>query len=150
MDDAAGVGGGERSGHLRGDPRRLARRQRSRPAQDRGEVLAVDQLHHDERTAGILAVVVHADHVRMVELGDVLGLLAEAREEVRIAAVLRPEQLDGDVAIQLGVMRPEDGRHATLTEKLDQAVAPAEHGSDVGQAVFLLPHPASRWTRPES
>ena len=51
VDEPARVGGGERTRDARRDPGGLARRQRAAPAQDRREVLAVDELHDDERAA---------------------------------------------------------------------------------------------------
>ena len=42
-------------------------------ADDRREILAVDQLHDDERPGGVLAVVVHRDDVGVVQRGRVLA-----------------------------------------------------------------------------
>ena len=105
------------------------------PAQDRGEVLAVDELHDDERAGRVLAVVVDGDDVRVGERRGRLGLLAEAGEEVGVAQVLGAEELDGDVAAELGVAGPVDRRHAALSEQLDQPVATAEDRADLRQTV---------------
>ena len=67
------------------------------------------------------------------------GLVAEAGEEVRVAPELGAQQLDGDVAIELGVARPVDGRHAALPEELDQAIAPAQHAPDLGHGLLVSP-----------
>ena len=93
-----------------------------------GEVLALDELHDDERADGVGAVVVHGDHARVVQRRGRLRLVPEAVEEVRVGAVLGPQDLDRDVALELGVAGPVDRGHAALAEQLDEAVATAEDG----------------------
>ena len=66
-----------------GDPGGLGRRQRAVPPQDRGEVLAVDELHDDVRPRRVLAVVVDGDDVGVAQRRGVLRLLAEARARSR-------------------------------------------------------------------
>src|SRR5439155_8904821 len=133
MDDPALVGGVEGPGRLRGDPCRLARRQRPAPLDDRGEVLAVDQLHDDERPGGVLPVVVDRDDVRVVQRRRGLGFVAEPRAEVRVATVLRAEDLDGDVSVQLVVMAAIDPGHPALAEQLREPVAATEDRPDLRQ-----------------
>ena len=142
MDDAAGVRGRESASDAGPDARDLARRQRPAAAQDRREVLAVDQLHDDERAVRVLAVVVDGDDVRVVERGGRLGLLAEARGEVGVAQVLGSEELEGDVAAEPGVGGAVDGRHPAAAEELDQAISTAQDLSDLRQVVPL------RWWPP--
>ena len=67
MDDAARVGGRQGPGDLGGDPGGLARRERTGPPQDRRQVLAVDELHDDERPVLVLTEVVDGDDVGVVE-----------------------------------------------------------------------------------
>ena len=134
MDDPVRVGDLEGARRLGGDPGGLARRERPGPADDRGEVLALDELHDDERAGRVLAVVVDRDDVRVVQRGRVLGLLAEARAEVGVAAVLGAEQLDGDVAIELVVVAAVDRRHAALAEQLDEPIAATENRPDLRHA----------------
>ena len=126
VDDPPGVGGRQGAGDLRGDPGGLARRERPVPAHDRGQVLPVDELHDDERAVLVLAEVVDGHDVGMVERGGGERLLAEARAEVRIATVLGAEDLDRDVAIELGVVGAVDAGHAPLPEELHQPIPPAE------------------------
>ena len=111
VDEAPRVGRGERPGDGRADARDLARRQRAAPAQDGREVLAVDQLHDDVRAARVLAVVVDGDDVRVAERRRRLGLLPEARRELRVAQVLGAQELERDVATEPGVVRAVDRRH---------------------------------------
>ena len=123
----------EGPGDLGGDAGRLARRERPVPAQDRGEILAVDQLHDDERPVLVLAEVVHGHDVGMVQRRRGQRLLPEARAEVGIAAVLGAEDLDRDVAIELGVVGAVDGGHAPLPEELHQPIPPAQDAADLRQ-----------------
>ena len=144
VDDPPGVGRLEGSRGLGGDPGGLARRQRPGASDDRGEVLALDDLHDDERAGLVLAVVVDRDDVRVVERRRVLRLLAEARAEVGVPAVLGAKQLDGDVAIELAVVGPVDGRHAALSEQLDQPIPAAENRPEFRHACPPLCRPAGR------
>ena len=100
--------------------------ERAVAAHDRGQVLTVDELHDDERAVLVLAEVVDRDDVGVVERGGGQGLLAEAGAEVRIATVLGAEDLDRDVAIELGVVGAVDAGHAPLPEELHQSIPPAE------------------------
>ena len=61
VDEAPVVRGGERAGRLGDEPRRGARRQGAAPPDDRREVLALDELHDDERPDRVRAVVVDRD-----------------------------------------------------------------------------------------
>ncbi len=82
--DAALVGLLERLRDLAGDVDRLVDRQRA-ALQALGEILARDQLEHQERGAvGFLEPVDRRD-VGVVERGEQLGLALEARETLRVA-----------------------------------------------------------------
>jgi hypothetical protein len=72
---------------------------------------------------------------------------SEARREIRVAQVLRPEQLDRDVAARAAVGRPEDRRHAALSEQLDEPVAAAQRrpiSANVSPSCGAGPSPARR------
>ena len=139
VDDAADVRRVEGLRDLGGHAGGLARRERPVLAQDRGEVLAVDQLHDDVRARAVLAEVEHRHDARVAERRRRPGLVAEPAEEVGVLAELGAEELDGDVAIQLGVAGAVDRRHPALAEELDQAVAAAEDAPDLGHGVLSLP-----------
>jgi len=62
------------------------------------------------------------------------SLVAKARPEVRIATVLRPEELDRDEAIELVVVGAIDPGHAALPEELHEPIAAAEDRPDLRQA----------------
>jgi hypothetical protein len=70
----------------------------------------------------------------VVQRRGVLRLLPEARGEIGIAQVLRAEQLDGDVAAELRVHRPEDRRHAALADLLHEPVSATQDRPDLRQA----------------
>ena len=53
MDDAAGMGHGQATGHVRGDPHGRPRRQRRVVTDARREVVAVHELHDEEGLAAI-------------------------------------------------------------------------------------------------
>ena len=129
VDDAAVVRGLDGAGGLGGEARGLARGQDPLLAQDRGEVLALDELHDDVRARRVVAEVEHGDDVRVVERRGGLCLVAEAGEEVGVLAVLGPQELDRDVALELGVAGAVDRGHAALPEQLDQPVPSAEDAS---------------------
>ena len=133
MDDPARMRGRQGSRDLGRDASRLPRRQGAGPAYDGREVFAVDELHDDERTGLVLAVVKHRHDVRVVEGSGGLGLVSEPFAEVGVAPVLGPQELDRDVPPKLRIVGPIDRGHATLAEQLDQAVAPAQDASNLRQ-----------------
>jgi hypothetical protein len=148
VDDPAHVRGMERLGDLGADPRGLARRQRAVLADDRRHVLAVDELHDDVRAGRLLAEVEDRDDVRVAQRRGGAGLVAEAGQEVRVTTELGAQQLDRDVAIQLGVARPVDRRHAALSEELHEAIAAAQDAPDLGHGLLVSPLFAARgWWR---
>jgi serine/threonine protein kinase len=55
-----------------------------------------------------------------------------------VVAVLRSEDLDGNVPLELGVVGTVDRRHAALAEQLDQPVAATEDLPDLCQASLPL------------
>ena len=65
--------------------------------------------------------------------GDRLGLGPEPGDEVRVAAVLGPQDLDGDVAAQLAIRGAVDRRHAALSEQLDEPIPTAKNAADLRQ-----------------
>ena len=138
MDDPAGMRGREGPGDVGRDPRGLARRQgaaaprmvaRSSPSTSSMTMNGPDGSWPKSNTATMFG---------MVQRRGGLRLLAEAGREVGVAPVLGSEELDGDVAVELGCPGPVDGRHAALAEQLDQAVATAQDRADLRQAVVPL------------
>ena len=77
-------------------------------AENFGEALAVDVLHHDERCAILLTLVENPDDVLVVQAGDDLSLLANALDDVLVLRQRRIQNLDRHRAVQQLVTRQED------------------------------------------
>ena len=132
MDDAFGVRGVERV-HDRQD--RLDRSNRAQPAtplEQSSEILALEQLHHDERLAELgAAEVEHAHDRRMAELGRRARFLEQTIGGV-FADQIAVDELQRDVDVQRLVVRAPDRAHPTFAEQRLQTVAA---GNDVAGAV---------------
>jgi hypothetical protein len=141
VDDPLAVRDLERVGNTDGDAHGVVARDRPAVAKDGRQVASADELHDDVLVAigAVGPVVVHPDDVRMGEAAGRARLLLEAGRESRIGAVLRAEELDGDLAVELLVERTPDRGHAPLPEGRDQAVSAADeptdhlHGASVSQ-----------------
>ena len=116
VDDPLVVGGLQRLRDLGGDARGLPRRERPVPPEERGQVLARDQLHDDERTLAGLARVEDLHDRGGRERCSGRGLLAEPHDEVGVAAVLRVHELHGDLAAQHRVARTPDRGHPAVAD----------------------------------
>ena len=129
MDDANLVRRLERLGNLARERQRLVNGNRTlRDAL--GEVFALDELHDNRaRASGVLDAVDLRD-VRMVEGGEDLSLALEAGDAVAAARLgcagvsrqMGRQDLDGDVAIQLGVAGAIDLAHRAGAEGADDLV----------------------------
>ena len=96
MDETRGVRGLQSGRRLGDDVERLVGGQRAVALENRRESFARHEFHHQERRAGLLAVVEDARDSFVVHEGGVAGLGAEALQEARVAHVLVFEDLDGD------------------------------------------------------
>jgi hypothetical protein len=135
------VGVGQAVGHLAGDEQRelgrepsaLAGEHRQRPS----EIAAVDVLEGEEVLVADPADLEHLGDVDVLQLDRDLGLVDEARDELRVLGQARQHLLDHAQLLEAGqaVLGEEDLAHATARQPLDQQV-PAEHRGqpDVGQA----------------
>ncbi len=118
-------------GNADGDAHRVIGLESRALAQQRGQVVALDQLHDDVLGAiGIGAVVVDRHDVRVLQRSGGARLLLEAGGEARVVAVLLAQELDGHLAIELLVDGAPDGRHAALAERGDQPVSAADELPD--------------------
>jgi hypothetical protein len=126
VDHAAGVGVGERGGHLGAD--RHGRRPRQAPlaVQRGGQVLAVDQLHDHVGAATVGAVVEDAGDVRVQQGGRVAGLAPEALDELGVLGQLLGQDLDRHDAPEHLVVGPVHGAHAAPGQPLAEQVAAAQ------------------------
>ena len=98
--------------------------ERQRPAADAGasSVLAVEQLHDDERLALVLADVVDRADVRMVQRRGGARLALEALERLRVARQLARQELERDLAAEARVLGAVDDTHAAAAEPVEDAV----------------------------
>jgi hypothetical protein len=127
MNDAARVRDREAVGDILRHPRGGRGRQRRLPADPRGQVVAVDQLHHEERRVAVGARAEIADDIRMVEDGRGMSLAPEAQGQIRVGDDLRAQQLHGHRPPEQRVPRPEDGGHPAPPDHLVEAEAAREH-----------------------
>ena len=135
VDDARAMGLGEALGDLRGQvdgPLRLDPAAADHVVQ--GE--ALDQLHHDVRLAERLADLVDGDDIGMVQRRGGAGLLRKPRQPIGVGGVLRRQELDGDVALQIEIARAKDLAHPSGTDAGEEFVVPetradgGRHGRD--------------------
>jgi hypothetical protein len=137
--DVAGVGGGQRGGHLGADQRGGAPRQRA-AVQDLGERPAVDQLHHHVRQAVLgLPVIVHLDHVRVPQPGGSAGLDPHPSGQPRVLGQVGSQHLDGDLTVEHVVVCAPDDRHAAGAEPGEQSVATCQNTIHGALPVARLP-----------
>ncbi len=131
MDDPADVGDAEGAGDIEPDPGRLARGEPADSTQPRGQVLALDELHHQERLAVVGAGLEAADDVRVAQHGRGEGFAPEAHRDVGVLDDLAPKQLDRDRSIEPRVRRAVDGGHPADADQLRQPVAGRDQPADV-------------------
>ena len=127
-------------------PRPAATKTRSTSRHSRGarvqpvaDGVTVDELHRDEHRLVERADVVDHDDVGVRELGDRLRLAQQARASLRRAlagAGARAQQLDRDLAIQLGIVRGVDVAHPAAPDQPQHHVAPDR--SAAGQNVRVV------------
>ncbi len=104
------------------------------PVQQRGQRLALDQLHHQVRGWMItldddFAVVVNGGHARVRHPGGVPGLAAETNEERLVAGVLGTQQLDRDGTAEGLVETPPHLTHAAGGDPSFQQVPAVQDGA---------------------
>ena len=124
VDDALLVRGFERVGDLPGDRERLRHRQGA-ARDERGEVVALNQLHDERRRAGSGRRALDAVDLRdvgMVECGERLRLAREPRYALAIAGHGLGKRLDGDVPVQLRIARAIHLTHAAFAQLGDDFV----------------------------
>ena len=123
VDQPASVDGVERVGDLGHEVHRPRRIERSLPAHQRGQLLAVDDAHRDEQLAPGLAGLVDRQHVGMVDRHRRARLAQEALAKAGVAGQLAGEQLQRDVAAEAKIARKVDDGHAAAAEHLLDLVA---------------------------
>ncbi len=87
------------------------------------EVLALEQLHHDERPVSFERADIHdANDVLALEPGDGPRLAEEAIDDRAVVRQVRREHLQRDGGVEKLVVRREDGAHAALADDGGDAV----------------------------
>ena len=121
MDDPLRVRGLERLGDSDPEVQHLLPGQPPR-VQQLAQRLALEQLHHDEGPAGVVADVVDRADVRVVEPGGDARLALEPLERPGLGEQVRREHLDRHRALQTQVLGPVDGAHPARAQLLENAV----------------------------
>ncbi len=129
VDDAVAVGLGQAFRDLARDRHGPAGRQLADLADEALEVLAVDVFHGDERRPVRPADVEHPADVPVDDRAGRLELVAEALDRLGVGGHFGPEELQGDLLVELGVVDLVDAAHAAPAELFDDLVPPGEDRS---------------------
>ena len=125
MDDAEVVRRLERVGDLPCDRQSLCHRNRPAP-DDRGQVFAFDQLHHERANAAARSLrffeAVDLRDVGMVQRRQRLRFTTETRQPVGIVREQRRQHLDRDVAIEACIAGAKHFAHPARTKRADDLV----------------------------
>src|SRR5690606_33552140 len=98
------------------------------------------KLHRDEHAVVVLADVVNRHDVRVREPRERLSLAFESQSAGASVDHLRAQHLDGDLAVELGVMRCVDRAHAAGATQLHDDIA--------ADAAARCEHAAAWWRAP--
>src|SRR5918996_169290 len=120
------VCGGQSPGHRLDDLCGALRHQGTLVADDVAERPALDVLHDDEMHVALVAGVVHADDVGVVQARCRLGLAAEAAHELVVVGVLRRQNLDGHGSVEHAIGALEHPGHAALSQEGSDLVAASQ------------------------
>ncbi len=123
------VGRGEAGAELPGDLHRLVLWKATDPAEEGGEVLAIDVLHRQEVDALHLTHVVHAADVRMGDLPGDPHLVEEALQSTGVLLELLRKELERHRLAELQVVGAVDLAHPAAAEQTDDAVSLPKHRS---------------------
>ena len=84
----------------------------------------LDVFEGDVVVRPVLADAVDPRDVLVVELGRGPALLVEPLDDLGVARLVRRQELQGDVPIELGVVRAEDGAHPADADRLLEQECP--------------------------
>jgi hypothetical protein len=121
MHDAGIMRRFERLGELSRDRKRLIERQRPVPNAI-GELVAIDELHHQGDCAARLLETVNLSDVRMIERRQRAGFAFETGEALGIVGERLGEDFDRDVTPEASVARAIDLTHSPGTERANDFV----------------------------
>ena len=137
MNDALLVRCFERLGNLLGDRQRLVKRDRA--ARDAlRQILAFDEFHHERSDACAFFKAIDGRNMWMVQGREHFRFALKPREPIVIRREQRRQDLDGDLALELGVRSPIDLPHSALTDQGGDFIdAEAGAGSE-SQTVWII------------
>jgi hypothetical protein len=121
MDDALLVRGFKSVRDLFRDRQCLVERDRS-ASNALGQIVALDEFHHQRRDAFALFQAVDGRNVRMIQRGEDFGLSLKSGQSVSIPSEHWGQNFDGDVTLQLGVGRSIHLAHAAFANRRDDFV----------------------------
>ena len=121
MDDAGVVRGREPLGNLETDIEEPLQRYTS-PSHFVSQRRSVDELRHEIRRVLLDADVVNNEDVGVVQTACRDGFLREAPVALGVAGCRLGKDLDGDLALQPGILRPVHLAHPTRAEWTDDLV----------------------------
>ncbi len=104
-------------------------------------------LHRDVVGAVVLAAVVDADHVRVLQAGGGRGLAAEALDELVVLGEAAVQHLERDLAAEVGVLGAVDVGHPARADPVDDPVAAVDERvvGDLGHPLPRAAPPAPAW-----
>ncbi len=138
MDDACLVRGFQRRSDLLGERQRVA--ERHGPLGDAlRERLPLDQLEHERMRGAAVFEAVDGGDVRMIERREHLRFATESRQPVGIADDGVRQQLQRDVALQLGVSSAIHLAHGARAEGADDVVGTEPGAGGQGQSTSKVP-----------
>src|SRR5262249_17233768 len=104
------------------------------------DVLPLDELHHEVALAVGLALVVNPDQVFVLELGTDTRLALEAGDGAGVVHTFGRENLQGNPAVQAGVLGQVNSPHPPLPDQVDERVTvDLEPGRAPGEQLLRLP-----------
>jgi hypothetical protein len=98
----------------------VRRFERRGPRRALREVVALDEFHHEGGQAPAFFEAVDRGDVRMVQRREGLGFTLEASQAIRIVRERLGQNLDRDIAVQLGIAGAKDFAHAPAADQVDQ------------------------------
>jgi hypothetical protein len=142
MDDVLGVGEGQPVADLLHDLELLFEGLGRVGSDQVFEVFPLEQLHGHVDLALLLAEVVDGDDVRVVEAGGGPRLALEALAQLVVGAKAGGDRLDGDKAVQDGILGLVHDAHGPLAERSEDLVLPEPlqlHPGHTGSAERPVP-----------
>src|SRR5262249_42740394 len=122
VDQSAGVRGGEPLAYFAPNSHELIQRERISVPDPILQVLASQKLHCQVGDRGVWSDLVDGDDVIVSNRGGHAGLAKEPLAGNRVCYILRQDDLQGHLPLQIDVLGLEDNSHPALAEQLEDAV----------------------------